>query len=99
MAVVDTDLLRFAGVAETGRCVVAYPHVKQVVVPDSGARLIIGTDGLWDALSPQKVFSVSCKLAPAAAAQRLCNTAFGAHVCSVSFLPAGAIEHFLLHNR
>lgn len=35
------------------------PHIKQVVIPETGARLVLASDGLWDSLDPRKVLSLS----------------------------------------
>lgn len=71
----------FAGNVSIGKFIVAYPHVRQVLVPEEGCRLVLGTDGLWDFLAPSKVFALAAPMAPAAAATALCKQAFLAQVC------------------
>lgn len=43
--------------------IVSRPHIRQVVVPESGGRLVLASDGLWDMLKPKKVMSM-CKSLP-----------------------------------
>lgn len=69
-----------AGSAEIGRCIVPHPHIRQVVVPSGGARLILGSDGLWEPLATSKVFSMCQQLPPQAAAARLSSVAYRAQV-------------------
>ncbi|CAL8468661.1 g8201 [Coccomyxa elongata] len=69
---------RAIGSAEIGRCIVPHPHIRQVVVPRTGARLILGSDGLWDPLDTSKVFSLCQQLPPQAAAARLSSVAYRA---------------------
>lgn len=57
-----------------------HPHIRQVVVPRTGARLILGSDGLWDPLDTSKVFSLCQQLPPPAAAARLSSVAYKAQV-------------------
>ena len=73
--------LFLAGNVSIGKFIVAYPHVRQLLVPEEGCRLILGTDGLWDFLATSKVFSLAARMAPAAAATALCKQAFLAQVC------------------
>ena len=70
-----------AGNVSIGKFIVPYPHVRQVLVPEEGCRVILGTDGLWDFLATAKIFSSTGRMAPAAAAQALCKQAFAAQVC------------------
>ena len=70
-----------AGNVSIGKFIVPYPHVRQVLVPEEGCRVILGTDGLWDFLATAKIFSSTGRMAPAAAAQTLCKQAFAAQVC------------------
>jgi len=46
---------RTIGDPEARPCVVALPDVTQCWLPQAGARLVVGSDGLWDALSPKAV--------------------------------------------
>ena len=70
-----------AGNVSIGKFIVPYPHVRQVLVPEEGCRVVLGTDGLWDFLATAKIFSSTSRMAPAAAAQALCKQAFAAQVC------------------
>lgn len=81
---VDRNVSLRAGNAEIGRCIVPHPHIRQIVVPAAGARLILGSDGLWDPLATSKVFSLCQKLPLQAAARCLCNAAYRAQVCLAS---------------
>ncbi|KAK8946705.1 putative protein phosphatase 2C 33 [Platanthera zijinensis] len=46
-------LSRSIGDMDVGEFIVPIPHVKQVKLPKSGGRLIIASDGIWDALSSE----------------------------------------------
>lgn len=46
---------RSIGDAEAGEIVLGEPEVRQVSIPTTGARLILASDGLWDAVSPKTV--------------------------------------------
>lgn len=50
---------RSLGDFECSQHVIPSPHITQVILPDSGARLILATDGLWDHMSGKK----ACRLA------------------------------------
>ncbi|CAD7697268.1 unnamed protein product [Ostreobium quekettii] len=39
---------RSVGDFECGSHVLPVPHIRQVVIPDTGARLLLASDGLWD---------------------------------------------------
>lgn len=53
---------RTIGDIDAGPEVICRPHIKQVVIPRTGARLVLATDGLWDLLRPRKVKSlVKCR--------------------------------------
>jgi len=49
--------------------VVCRPHIKQVIVPGDGGRLVLASDGLWDLLKPRKVMSI-CKSSSVESAPR-----------------------------
>ena len=76
------SVLGSAGGVSIGKFIIPYPHVCQVLVPEEGCRLILGTDGLWDFISASRVFSLVGRMAPAAAAAALCKQAFIAQVCT-----------------
>ncbi|KAG0483494.1 hypothetical protein HPP92_011578 [Vanilla planifolia] len=46
-------LSRSIGDTDVGEFIVPIPHVKQVKLSKSGGRLIIASDGIWDALSSE----------------------------------------------
>ncbi|KAK6938699.1 PPM-type phosphatase-like domain [Dillenia turbinata] len=63
-------LSRSIGDLDVGEFIVPVPYVKQVKLSSAGGRLIISSDGVWDALSPEMAFDC-CRGMPvdAAAAQ------------------------------
>ena len=75
-----------AGGVSIGKFIVPYPHVRQVLVPEEGCRVILGTDGLWDFVAASRAFSLADRLAPAAAAAALCKQAPVAQVCAQACL-------------
>lgn len=72
--------------------------MRQVLVPEEGCRLILGTDGLWDFLATSKVFSLVSRMAPAAAAATLCKQAFTAQVCASTCLHLSQLRACKLHQ-
>eukprot|EP00268_Persea_americana_P028387 TRINITY_DN2755_c0_g1_i1.p1 TRINITY_DN2755_c0_g1~~TRINITY_DN2755_c0_g1_i1.p1 ORF type:complete len:428 (+),score=112.89 TRINITY_DN2755_c0_g1_i1:340-1623(+) len=63
-------LSRSIGDMDVGEFIVPIPHVKQVKLPTTGGRLIIASDGIWDALSSE-VAAQSCRGLPAELAAKL----------------------------
>lgn len=57
-------LSRSIGDMDVGEFIVPIPHVKQVKLSNAGGRLIIATDGVWDALSSDKAANC-CRGLPA----------------------------------
>ncbi|KAL5982435.1 hypothetical protein ACLOJK_016506 [Asimina triloba] len=51
-------LSRSIGDMDVGEFIVPIPHVKQVKLSSAGGRLIISSDGVWDAMAPE--IAVSC---------------------------------------
>ncbi|KAK6130945.1 hypothetical protein DH2020_035307 [Rehmannia glutinosa] len=49
-------LSRSIGDMDVGEFIVPVPHVKQVKLSSTGGRLIISSDGVWDALSAETAF-------------------------------------------
>eukprot|EP00193_Tetraselmis_chui_P002710 CAMPEP_0177762566 /NCGR_PEP_ID=MMETSP0491_2-20121128/6413_1 /TAXON_ID=63592 /ORGANISM="Tetraselmis chuii, Strain PLY429" /LENGTH=547 /DNA_ID=CAMNT_0019278629 /DNA_START=37 /DNA_END=1680 /DNA_ORIENTATION=+ len=47
-------MARAIGDSDAGVTVLAYPHVTQVKIPDTGARFILASDGVWDSKVSQK---------------------------------------------
>ncbi|KAK2970677.1 hypothetical protein RJ640_001937 [Escallonia rubra] len=62
-------LSRFIGDVDVGEFIVPIPYVKQVKLSNVGGRLIIASDGIWDALSSEKA-AKSCLGLPAELAAR-----------------------------
>ena len=48
---------RGIGDIDVGEPVIASPHVRQVVVPTWGCRIILASDGVWDCISTRNVIS------------------------------------------
>ncbi|OMO57977.1 phosphatase 2C (PP2C)-like protein [Corchorus capsularis] len=62
-------LSRSIGDMDVGEFIVPVPYVKQVKLSKAGGRLIIASDGVWDALSSE-VAAKSCRGLPAELAAR-----------------------------
>ncbi|KAL3505187.1 hypothetical protein ACH5RR_035028 [Cinchona calisaya] len=60
-------LSRSIGDMDVGEFIVPVPYVKQVKLSSAGGRLIISSDGVWDALPAEKAFDC-CRGMPADAA-------------------------------
>ncbi|XP_072971311.1 probable protein phosphatase 2C 12 isoform X1 [Typha angustifolia] len=68
-------LSRSIGDLDVGQYIVPIPHVKQVKLSNAGGRLVISSDGVWDALTSDKAVS-SCRGLPAeVAADRIVKEA------------------------
>ncbi|KAL8540888.1 hypothetical protein ACS0TY_002218 [Phlomoides rotata] len=63
-------LSRSIGDTDVGEYIVPVPHVKQVKLLNAGGRLIIASDGIWDALSSDMA-AQSCRGLPADLAAKL----------------------------
>lgn len=63
-------LSRSIGDTDVGEFIVPVPHVKQVKLPNAGGRLIIASDGIWDALSSEEA-AMSCRGLPAELAAKM----------------------------
>ncbi|KAI4372291.1 hypothetical protein MLD38_010538 [Melastoma candidum] len=63
-------LSRSIGDPDVGEFIVPIPHVKQVKLSNAGGRLIIASDGIWDALSSDMA-AKSCRGLPAELAAKL----------------------------
>ncbi|KAG8382857.1 hypothetical protein BUALT_Bualt05G0122900 [Buddleja alternifolia] len=63
-------LSRSIGDMDVGEFIVPIPYVKQVKLSNAGGRLIIASDGIWDALSSEMA-AKSCRGLPAELAARL----------------------------
>ncbi|KAJ8758529.1 hypothetical protein K2173_000250 [Erythroxylum novogranatense] len=62
-------LSRSIGDMDVGEFIVPIPHVKQVKLSNAGGRLVIASDGIWDALSSEMA-AKSCRGLPAELAAR-----------------------------
>ncbi|RLN19408.1 putative protein phosphatase 2C 33 [Panicum miliaceum] len=74
-------LSRSIGDTDVGEFIVPIPHVKQVKLPNTGGRLIIASDGIWDALSSETA-AQSCRGLPAELAAKLVVKPFS--ICGFS---------------
>ncbi|KAL5996304.1 hypothetical protein ACLOJK_026380 [Asimina triloba] len=63
-------LSRSIGDTDVGEFIVPIPHVKQVKLSNAGGRLIIASDGIWDALSSE-IAAQSCRGLPAELAAKM----------------------------
>ncbi|GAB4835769.1 hypothetical protein Ancab_000679 [Ancistrocladus abbreviatus] len=63
-------LSRSIGDTDVGEFIVPIPHVKQVKFSNAGGRLIIASDGIWDALSSDMA-AKTCRGLPADLAAKL----------------------------
>ncbi|XP_051145732.1 probable protein phosphatase 2C 15 [Andrographis paniculata] len=63
-------LSRSIGDNDVGEFIVPVPYVKQVKLSNAGGRLIIASDGIWDALSSE-LAAKSCRGLPAELAAKL----------------------------
>ncbi|KAK9829976.1 hypothetical protein WJX72_008988 [[Myrmecia] bisecta] len=88
---------RAIGDPGAGPGVLAHPHIKQVLVPEAGARLILATDGLWDALSAARIAKLGRSADTSAAVEAImaatvrCQGGFIADdvsICVVDMLPS-----------
>ncbi|CAL5415436.1 unnamed protein product [Camellia sinensis] len=68
-------LSRSIGDLDVGEFIVPIPYVKQVKLSTAGGRLIISSDGVWDALSAEKAFDCCRGLAADAAASQIVKEA------------------------
>ena len=51
---------RGIGDIDVGEPVIALPHIRQVIVPERGCRVIMASDGVWDTLTTRSVVA-ACK--------------------------------------
>ncbi|CAL9059625.1 unnamed protein product [Musa banksii] len=68
-------LSRSIGDMDVGEYIIPVPYVKQVKLSSSGGRLIISSDGVWDALTFEMAFNCSRGLPPDAAANQIVKEA------------------------
>ncbi|KAK1405741.1 PPM-type phosphatase domain-containing protein [Heracleum sosnowskyi] len=70
-------LSRSIGDMDVGEFIVPVPHVKQVKLSSSGGRLVISSDGVWDALSAETALECCRGMPPDAAASQIVKEAVG----------------------
>ncbi|GAX80480.1 hypothetical protein CEUSTIGMA_g7918.t1, partial [Chlamydomonas eustigma] len=62
---------RGIGDGDAGPGVLPLPHIKQVLVPEQGCRVILASDGLWDSVSLSKAVRMVRGMDSSEAAQQL----------------------------
>lgn len=70
-------LSRSIGDMDVGEFIVPVPYVKQVKLSSGGGRLVISSDGVWDALSAETALECSRGMQPDAAASQIVKEAVG----------------------
>ncbi|XP_010539072.1 PREDICTED: probable protein phosphatase 2C 12 isoform X2 [Tarenaya hassleriana] len=70
-------LSRSIGDMDVGEFIVPVPYVKQVKLSSAGGRLIISSDGVWDALTAEIALDCCRGLPPEAAAEQIVKEAVG----------------------
>ncbi|KAL3634227.1 hypothetical protein CASFOL_021281 [Castilleja foliolosa] len=68
-------LSRSIGDKDVGEFIVPVPYVKQVKLSSTGGRLIISSDGVWDAVSVETAFECCQGMPPDAAASQIVKEA------------------------
>lgn len=68
-------LSRSIGDQDVGEFIIAVPFVKQIKLSSAGGRLIISSDGVWDALTAEMAFNCARGLPPEAAADQIVKEA------------------------
>ncbi|KAM7517079.1 hypothetical protein LguiA_006662 [Lonicera macranthoides] len=68
-------LSRSIGDMDVGEFIVPVPYVKQVKLSSAGGRLVISSDGVWDAITAEMAFDCCRGLAPDAAASQIVKEA------------------------
>ncbi|KAL6207807.1 hypothetical protein ACLB2K_018760 [Fragaria x ananassa] len=71
-------LSRSIGDMDVGEFIVPVPYVKQMKLSTAGGRLIISSDGVWDALSAEEALDCCRGMPPDAAAAQIVKDAVGA---------------------
>ncbi|KAK9112799.1 hypothetical protein Scep_020318 [Stephania cephalantha] len=93
-------LSRSIGDMDVGEFIVPVPHVKQVQLSTAGGRLIISSDGVWDALSPEAAVNGCHGMPPDTAAAKVVKDAVqykglrdDTTCIVVDILPPEKVEH------
>ncbi|PWZ30679.1 putative protein phosphatase 2C 40 [Zea mays] len=68
-------LSRSIGDQDVGEFIIPDPYVKQIKLSNAGGRLIISSDGVWDALIAEMTFKCARGLPPEAAAEQIVKEA------------------------
>ncbi|KAG0449053.1 hypothetical protein HPP92_027505 [Vanilla planifolia] len=99
-------LSRSIGDMDVGEFIVPIPHVKQVKLSNAGGRLIISSDGVWDAISFEIAVNMSRGLPSDVAAKRIVKEAVNSRglrddtTCMVvDLLPPEKITPFVLFHK
>ncbi|PRQ27654.1 putative protein-serine/threonine phosphatase [Rosa chinensis] len=71
-------LSRSIGDMDVGEFIVPVPYVKQMKLSTAGGRVIISSDGVWDALSAEEALDCCRGMPPDAAAAQVVKDAVGA---------------------
>lgn len=87
---------RTIGDAAAGKSVIPTPEVRQITIPKTGCRLIVASDGLWDAMSLKAAANAARGSVPTTAAGLLVKEACKARgqrddvtVIVVDYIPPG----------
>ncbi|KAG2270551.1 hypothetical protein Bca52824_065106 [Brassica carinata] len=70
-------LSRSIGDLDVGEYIVPVPYVKQVKLSSAGGRLIISSDGVWDAISAEEALDCCRGLPPEPSAEHIVKEAVG----------------------
>jgi serine/threonine protein phosphatase PrpC len=70
-------LSRSIGDLDVGEYIVPVPYVKQVKLSSAGGRLIISSDGVWDAISAEEALDCCRGLPPESSAEHIVKEAVG----------------------
>ncbi|KAL6838345.1 hypothetical protein ACP4OV_031849 [Aristida adscensionis] len=68
-------LSRSIGDQDVGEFIIPVPHVKQMKLSNAGGRIIVSSDGVWDALTAEMAFNCARGLPPEAAADQIVKEA------------------------
>ncbi|KAF0890304.1 hypothetical protein E2562_002716 [Oryza meyeriana var. granulata] len=68
-------LSRSIGDQDVGEFIIPVPYVKQIKLSSAGGRIIISSDGVWDALTVETAFSCARGLPPESAADQIVKEA------------------------
>ncbi|KAG1662588.1 hypothetical protein FOA52_002985 [Chlamydomonas sp. UWO 241] len=66
---------RTVGDGDVGPAIVPEPHVRQILAPKHGCRVIIASDGLWDVITPSEAARLTRKQTASQAVRELTKAA------------------------